>query len=473
MIVRKDNLFPNGVLQFNSTASFKSFWEKVGTDPYYANKVTQNFKTFKNHLDDSNQNTNSLTASTTTNNTLSVDSVEFINDMKVFMLPEENLASVVNPEMQIIVSDTLYQFTRMGLFKVRLANVSDYIAFYDANKNNIFFDSNYVKVPNEVALGNGEFQTQTGVVRADSITNDMLSNRLIYADDGGGCTGAACGGGGGGTGGGGAPTDYYVNYTVGESFDKEIGIVFHDWAKRRLTFLTRKINWSLAGFGFHRVEIKAKIQREKKFLWITYWGPSYADEIIVGCDNMSLETDFIFPYLSQYTLIQRPTFEGFANFTIGNNILNTLNVRVNLTALNGSNNFPVLTNPQISDWINKSFNRLAGNTYNNVFKAIETNIINSIDPSYLSTYATYTKKINELNEANKLKWVIGKAERPEGYCHQNTWLFDYNLGGSYTQNGGVGGQQLQYHYNYTMKAGSFYGRARVGNVWHGIRLIKI
>jgi hypothetical protein len=36
-LVRKDANFPNGVLQFNSTASFKSFYEKAEKDPEYVN----------------------------------------------------------------------------------------------------------------------------------------------------------------------------------------------------------------------------------------------------------------------------------------------------------------------------------------------------------------------------------------------------------------------------------------------------
>lgn len=477
-LVRKDANFPNGVLQFNSNASFKAFYEKTEKDVYYVNKVTSDFKSLRNHLDIYNSSKSATSSSllgstinnTTSNEPLEVDSTEFINDMKSFMLPVEDLAGVVNPEMEFIVGDTLYQFTRMGLFKANLLYLSDYIDFFTANKNSIFFDSNYIKVPNETPIINSEFLVQAGITRTDDASNDILYNRAIeYIDDGGGCTSGCGGGGGGGTGGG--STDYYVNSTVGSGFNKEVGIVFNDWAKRRLVFKTQKIDIAIAGFGFHKIDIKAKVQREKKFLWITWWGPSYADEIIVGCDNMSLETDYIFPHPQQFSAITRPTFEGLADFDIGNWTVQTFNLKVNLSALGQS-----LTNTQITSFLNNQLNSVVGNVYNNAFKAIETNFLNSIDPTYLSTYANYTKKVNSLDNQNRLKWIIGKAEKPQGYSHENTWRFDWNIGGTWTQGSGgtiPGGYPAQYHYNYDMKSGSFFGRARVGGIWHGIRIVRI
>ncbi len=237
-----------------------------------------------------------------------------------------------------------------------------------------------------------------------------------------------------------------------------------------MVFKTQKIDFSLFGFGFHKIDIKAKIQKEKRFLWITYWGPSYADEIIVGCDNMSLETDYIFPHPQQFSSIYRPTFEGLADFEIGNWVVHTLNLKVNYSALGYT-----LNNAEIASMINSNFNSVVGNVYNNTFKMIENKFINSIDPSYLTTYANYTTKVNQLKADNRLKWVIGKAEKPEGYTNQNTWTFDWNIGGSWSTGSGPsapGGYPAQYHYKYDMKSGSFFGRARVGGVWHGIRIVR-
>jgi len=472
-LLRKDAKFPNGILQFNSTASFKVFWDKVTDDPTYVSKNVNGFKSFRDKLNEYNSTKSSqssqIASSSTSSNSSSiieVDTTEFLFDLNEYCLPVENLATVVNDDMEVIVENTLYQFTRIGLFKVDLTKLDSYATFFDANVDNIYYDSSFVSIPNEVPIGNNEYQVLPGIVRQEDATNDILANRVQYIEDGGGFLDN-----GGGGGGNGSPTpsnNYYVNSTVGESFNKEVGIIFNDWAKRRLLFKTQKTNISLFGWGFHKIDIKAKIQREKKFLWFTYWGPSFADEIIVGCDNMDLETDYIFPHPQQFSTMYRPTFEGLANFTIGNHVLQTMNIKVNLSALNYS-----LTNTEVSSYINSAFNSVVGNVYNDAFKLMETKIINSIDASYLSTYANYTKKINRLNEDNRLKWVIGKAEKPEGYSHANEWIFDWNIGGTYQENGGIGGYPLQYHYNYSMKAGSFFRRARVGNIWHGIRIVRI
>jgi hypothetical protein len=448
-IVRKDNVFPDGVLQFKTTEIFKQFWNKIVKDAHYVNKVTDNFKTFRNQIDRANQNnTNSFTNNSTSNNTVSVDSSEFINDMKEYTLPDSAFAGIVNTNMQIIVADTLYQFTRIGMIKVGIAYLSDYVTFYNNNKDQIFFDSNYVRVPTEFTLPNGDFQIQNGIVRSEIPSSDILNQRLQYIDDGGGSTG---GGGGGGNG----NTNYYVNSTVGSGFNQEIGILFTDWDKRRLVFNTKKTNFSILGVQFNIVGIKAKVQREKRFLWFTYWGPSYADELIVGCDNMDLETNYVYPTPQQFSAMTRPTFNGLANYTIGNKVLTALDINVKISALGYS-----LNNSQIAGFINSQFNSLVGNTYQNLFVSFENNFLNSIDPTYISSYAAYTKKINSINEANKMRWRFGFVEQAQGYSHENTWLFDYYF--AYNQP----------TLSYDMMSGSFFCRARVGNIWHGIRIIR-
>lgn len=185
---------------------------------------------------------------------------------------------------------------------------------------------------------------------------------------------------------------------------------------------------------------------------------------------MALETNYIFPHPQTFNTISRPTFEGLADFEVGNWVVHTLNLKVNYFALRYT-----LNNDEIKSMINGNFNSFVGKQYNNAFKIIENKIINSLDPSYLSTYAQYTAKVNQLNDDNRLKWVIGKAEKPQGYSHENTWNFDWNAGGTWTTGGGPAapGYPAQYHYKYDMKSGSFFCRARVGNKWHGIRIVRI
>lgn len=173
------------------------------------------------------------------------------------------------------------------------------------------------------------------------------------------------------------------------------------------------------------------------------------------------------PHPNPYAVPGKPELAGLADFRIGNWTLKTLHVNLSISALNYS-----LTNSEVATYLDNGFNQLAGNVYTNLFKLFENKILNQIDRSYASRWAEYTKVMNSLDNQYKLKWVVGKGEKPQGYSHANTWLFDSNIGLTYKVNGAVpGGYPAAYHYNYTMKAGSFYGRARVGNIWHGIRVI--
>lgn len=484
-LLRVDKFFPNGVLSFNSTTSIKSFWDKLVDDPYYANKSIANFKSLQNWFDDfrtresanasrvtgkafTNSNTSKelsvINGISTSDAPLNVDATEFMYDMNTNALPTENLAGLLNPSMQVIVADTLFQFTRIGLLKASVNSIQDYNNFIAANKSSIFYNQSFQQFPNEVAMSNSNFLVKPNIVRQDFGATTDLFRKILYISDNGGISNGTTGY---------IPQNdnYYVNITINkdDNFNKEVGIIFNDWAKRRFVFMTQNINHTLFGWGFHKIDIKAKVQREKKFLGFTYWGESFADELTVGCDNMNLETDYIFPFPQDFINLARPTFEGLADFQVGNNMLKTLNIKANISALGFS-----LNNSQISSFINGQFNSFAGNTYNNIFKDIENNLLNSIDPTYLSRYAAYTKKINTIKDDRKLKWVIGKAEKVQGYSHANTWRFDWNIGGTIiSKGGGVGGYPLQYNYNYDMKGGSFFGKAKVGTVWHGIRIIKI
>jgi hypothetical protein len=167
----------------------------------------------------------------------------------------------------------------------------------------------------------------------------------------------------------------------------------------------------------------------------------------------------------KFSNLSKPEFTGISELTIGNHIVNALNIRVNLRVLGYT-----LDNSQLSDLINGQLNQLVGQGYQNVFREIEKRVINKIDPSYLQRYATYTTMLERLNTDNTLKIVLGKAEKPEGYTHANEWIIDQNIGFSWKVNGGVGGYPLKYWYDYFPK-GSFYGKIRTGNTWRGLRIL--
>lgn len=456
--IRIDKDFPNGILQFTNKESFKAFFEKIEQSPEYVQQVLPHFKSFRTVVNNfkakssENKHTALLTQNSTPNSIVSQE--EYLIDMKMEALPNETLQEIVNEDLDVIIENQLYQFTRIGQFQVNMDVIDAYLELFQDNLDNLFYNPNFLAMPNETPLGNNQYEVITGVIRDEgAIGDDILNlNKIIYLQEIKG--GMPDFGGGGAPGINGVP-DYYVNFTKPDFNNDNLAIIFNDWAKRRLNFKTRKI------------EMKAKIQREKNFLWITYWGPSYADELITGFDNMSLETDYIMPHPNSYAVPSKPEVAGFADFKLGNHLLRALHINISVSALQYS-----LTNSEVATYLDNEFNHLAGNVYTNLFNLFENKILNQIDRSYSTRWAEYTKVMNNLDNQYRLKWQIGKGEKTQGYSHENTWILDQNIGVTYKVNGGVpGGYPAQYNYRYEMKAGSFYARARVGTIWHGIRVI--
>ncbi|PZX60659.1 hypothetical protein [Hydrotalea sandarakina] len=465
--IRIDKHFPNGILQFANKESFKAFYEKVEQSPEYAHLVLPHFKSFKTVVNNfeakssENKHTALLTQNSTPNSIVSQE--EYLIDMKMEALPNETLQQIVNEDLDVIIENQLYQFTRIGQFQVNMDVIDAYLELFQDNVDNLFYNPNFLAIPNETPLGNNQYEVITGVIRDEAaLGDDILNlNKIIYLQEING--GMPDFGGGGAPGINGVP-DYYVNFIKPDFNNDNLAIIFNDWDKRRLNFKTRKIEF--LGI-YNKIEMKAKIQREKKFLWITYWGASYADELFTGFDNMSLETNYIMPHPNSYAVPSKPEVAGFADFKLGNHLLQALHVNISVSALQYS-----LTNSEVATYLDNGFNHLVGNVYTNLFNQFENKILNQIDRSYSTRWAEYTKVMNNLDNQYRLKWQLGKGEKAQGYSHENTWILDQNIGVTYKVNGGVpGGYPAQYNYKYELKAGSFYARARVGSNWHGIRAI--
>ncbi|WNG44831.1 hypothetical protein F0U60_12560 [Archangium minus] len=237
---------------------------------------------------------------------------------------------------------------------------------------------------------------------------------------------------------------YGVDSGFNKAETKEFG------GNRRFMFKAKNLDLLL----YRAIYIKGKLQRRKKFLGIKYWGPSYADEIIVGCDNMDLHTDLVLipPPTSQFP---RPNFTKLFNFKLGNHVFEAMDVDVHNSLLGRW-----LNQSDVNRFVDSQFNQIVGGVFNNYWTQIENSFISSIDSTYPTRYAAYTKKINSWNEANHLRWSFGKVEKAKGYSHENHWQWDWNTAfGKST-------------YSYEMRSGSFFGKARVGCDWYGIRIVR-
>jgi hypothetical protein len=268
------------------------------------------------------------------------------------------------------------------------------------------------------------------------------------------------------------PPINYANFSLGSSFSDKESVSF---GNKRFVFKARSPGFRLSignfEIGFHTIYIKGKLQRRKRFLGISYWGPSTADEIVVGVENMKLDTDYIVPVPQMYNTLAQPKFQNLAKYKLGSKLIDVANI-----SFNANLPFFPITQNNLAAWANSAINSLIGSIYTNIWQGIENNIMDAIDPSFRTRYAAYTKRVDAINDQNKLRWVIGAALKPECNVHKNNWTFDTNFGIKFTQNGGVAGPPgtppAQVNYKYSMKAGAFYGRTRVGSSWYGIRMVR-
>lgn len=268
------------------------------------------------------------------------------------------------------------------------------------------------------------------------------------------------------------PAINYANYSLDSNFSRKESIGF---GNKRFVFKARSPGFQLSignfEVGFHTIYIKAKLQRKKRFLGIGYWAPSYADEIVLGIENMKLDTDYIVPSPQMYNTLARPKFNKLAKYKLGSKLIDTANI-----SFNADIPFYPITQQNLADWANSALNSLIGSTYNNLWQFFETNVVDAIDPSFKTRYAAYTKMVDAINDEHKLRWAIGAAEKPLCNIHKNNWTFNTNGGIKFTQNGGVAGPPgtppAQVNYKYSMKAGSFNARTRVGSSWYGIRMVR-
>lgn len=268
------------------------------------------------------------------------------------------------------------------------------------------------------------------------------------------------------------PPINYANFSLGSGFSDKESVGF---GNKRFVFKARSPGFRLSigsfEIGFHTIYIKAKLQRRKRFLGISYWGPSFADEIVVGVENMKLDTDYIVPFPQMYNTLAQPKFAGLAKYKLGPKLIDVANISFNATTP-----YFTITQNDLASWANSAINSLIGSIYTNIWQGIENHIMDAIDPSFRTRYAAYTKRVDAINDQNRLRWVIGSAFKPECNVHKNNWTFDTNFGIKFTQNGGVAGPPgtppAPVNYKYSMKAGAFYGRTRVGTSWYGIRMVR-
>ncbi len=468
-LVRNDAA-PNGVLSFENKKSLEIFLKELEYNKAPEDgKLPTGFKSLHNYLQayrDKLAMQSTLSNKPQTNyqsltvNDISNESTqeEYLYNLDSYLVPDDRFSYVLNDNLQIMVDGEFYQITRLGILVVEAQNLAGYAQWYPTQENDVLYNPTVTSFPNEVPLGNNAYQVSEGITRMEFASPSDDFYTVFSPPSTPIATGTS------------TSSEIMDTYTVGTDFKRTENIRKGD---RRFIFESYNTDFLWLGV-FKSIGVKGKVQRERKFLWFTYWGESFADEIIVGCENMSLRLDYTFPIPQQYTLLDRPKFNGIVpSYQVGNFAFDVVDLDVNLST-NFFGRTYNLTSNNFINLINSQFNSFVGNQFNSSFTNIQDDIINSFDPSFKPRYAAYTKKINSITESNKFRIELGYTAKTQGYSHTNNWQMDANGGfkakiglGPNSSGTSVSGDA----YGYTMKAGSFYGKARIGSDWYKIRFV--
>ncbi|MDP1844582.1 MAG: hypothetical protein Q8K64_14295 [Sediminibacterium sp.] len=423
-ILIKNSAAPNGVLHFANKESLNEVIRIIKNGKNNS-LIPSNFKSLNKLFE------NNLMKATTVDPNVYND---YLYNQYQNLLPDAALPDVLNSNLQIMVGTNLYQVTRIGTFIVDQLSIDNFTNWYNNNQNGIWYDPQIVSIPGEVYLGDNLYQIEPGIIRAEINVEDITdisttqSGPAILIPDSE------------------VPQSYGPNipmetYTVGNEFRQDNGKIYFD--DRRFVFKAYNINYVF----FRSIGIQAKLQRKKRVLFISYWGESFADELIVGGENMDLKTGYIAPTpeIMAHNLMNQPTFNGLIDFKLGNFVTTVFHWNVNSYVLGRT-----INSNDLSRWANGGINSFANNTFNTAMQSITNGLANYLDPSYKSRLNDNGMVLKSYQDDSRLRFTLSNVGKYQGYSHKNDWNFDWNF---------MIGTSGQTAYDYEMIGGSFYAKA--------------
>lgn len=418
-----------------------------------------NIQLYKNFQNNNNQslssNNTSIIKSMSSDQGIEEGTIDdFITSSYESLVPDDVFQQFLNQDLQIMVGSALYQVTPLGTFEVQLYNIDYFAGWIATNSISIWTNPNYI-IPGETSLGDGLYQVYNGIVRQDIddlstiATQNAVPRPIITLEP---------------------PTagpnpsgpEIPMTLVIADEEGEGKGIVGVP-GNRRFIFQSYNNNHII----WRSVGIKGKIQRLRRVLWMSYWGQSFADELIVGVDNLDLSTDYFIPTPENMAAMQMafPKFKGFKKFKLGNYITDYMAFALG----EGGLFLPPFRIPQesISKFFSGNLNTTLTNGVNNIMKDIVPAMIDQyVDPSYKDRYKNepvYFTSYKRILDQTKLRLTAAQVYKKQGYSDNNNWRFDWNI---MISNSGEG------PYSYDIKSGNFIGKARIGNNWFGIRVVK-
>lgn len=471
---------PNGVLHFKSKGEFERIAESVKNDQldlrsiipadfkslsnllieYKKTGKIESQNTFIRYFDLNNSNRESANASpvsmSSNQNSESGTMDDFVTSTYQSLVPDEVFQQFLNQDLQIMVGSALYQVTPVGTFEVQLYNIDYFSGWIATNSISIWTNPGYV-IPGETYIGGGLYQVYNGIVRQDIAdlnviaTQNYLLQPVVLDPPSAGPSPSG--------------PDIPMTLAIADSRGEATGIVDMP-DNRRFKFHSynnRYIIWNSVG-------IEGKVQRFRRFLWMSYWGQSFGDEIIVGVDNLDLETNYFFPTPQTSAAMQMafPKFKGFEYFKLGNHVAKALIFVLGNYGLGFVTPTSTISQNDIFKFTNGILNSPSTtNRVDDLMKSVVPGLISQyIDPTYNERYKNepaYISSYKSITDQTMLRFTASQVYKKQGYSDNNNWRFDWNIMISNTG---------ETPYKYDMKSGNFIGKARIGNSWAGVRLVK-
>lgn len=468
---------PNGVLHFQNKEQLKRISESIRNDKAsIENIVPGNFKSLRALIKEYEKsktidlkntflkrikinNTDDLFKSSDTNEGEIEygNMTDFVYSAYQSLVPDEIFQEFLNEELQIMVDNMLYQVTPLGTFEVEPVQIDYFNQWVTNNSTQIWTNPNY-SISGEILIQDGLYQVSDGIFRQDLNDNNQTISYLPDFNSPPTLSTPPNNQPSIITSGPNIPLNTVTANERGEGTSK-VGIP----GSRRFLFQSynnRYIIWNSVG-------IEAKVQRLRRLFWISYWGQSFGDEIIVGIDNLDLETDYFVPTPQTMSSMQMsfPKFKGFKKFKLGNYITDYVAFAIGESGFFFPPN--LVSQDAVSRFFNGALNNWSTNQINNVMKEIVPALIDSyIDPTFKDRYKNqpfYLTSYKSISNQFKLRFTAAQVYKTQGYSDNNNWRFDWNIMLSNTGD---------LPYNYKIKSGNFIAKARVGNNWYGARIVK-
>lgn len=415
----------------------------------------------------------------------------FVGEFDDDLISDDEFASILNENREIIVGDTLYKYTYSGIFSVHKDD-KELLDNYITN-NNIEYD-----IPDPTSLTRGSIKVTAQITKEIPTTQRILQNECngsssptnelsIYFDD--------CNNGGGG---GGSTPNPPVDHTQGlvnlianlEECDALggflnngfglLGVTKKCFANFDSSHRTKTKYWKENYLVWNSMGVKVKHQKKG---WTGLWSAQSTDEIAVSISQATFKYNINIPNFPQSYAPQKLYFFENKIFNSQSQIINYQNEYQKPPFPN----IPLVSEVVVTEFIsdisgyNLSVDKMRNLFYQGVWTGAKQIVqqYKNRQPKNI-THIIYTPTVVYLNYVDLEKRVLNTKKIVNQLDYNFGLGFKFNVNvdaqGNYSTNisnvGDVLGNIIIPHlYDYNDVKMDFVGASRRGNTWKGSRIV--